>query len=345
MSGYSLDHWVLFFVFYCFCGWVWESGYVSLRRRHWVNRGFLHGPLLPIYGFGALIILLATIRVQSSLWLVYLFGMAAATVLEYATGAAMEGLFKVRYWDYSHQRFNLHGYICLSSSLAWGVFSILLVRILHPPVARLVERIPAAIVPPLTMALVVVMTVDAVRSFQAAMDLREMLTRLTEENEELRHLARRVEVISAFAEDDLQKFRDRTQVERILLQDKLEAQRARRDEARAQRRLRREEALEEAMRSVSSAKLRALENISSALEEYRDKLGDSLPAEALTERRAEIQAGLERLRDREAAIRARTGRSYRKSLRILRGNPTARAREYEEAMESLRNLDVRNRKD
>ncbi len=345
MSGYSLDQWVLFFIFYCFCGWVWESGYVSMRKRHWVNRGFLHGPLLPIYGFGALIILIATIRVQNNLWLVYLFGMAAATALEYATGAAMESLFKVRYWDYSHQRFQLNGYICLSSSLAWGAFSLLLVRVVHPPVVRLVERLPAALMPPLTLVLAMAVTVDAVRSFQAAMDLREMLTRLTEENEELRRLARRVEVISAFAEEDLQKFRDRTQVERILLQDKLEAQRTQRNQARAQRRLRREEALEESLRVISSAKLRATKNIVSALEEYRGKLGDTLPIEALAERRAEIQAGLEQMRDREAAIRTRTARTYRKSMRILRGNPTASAREYEEAMESLRELDVRNRKD
>lgn len=345
MSGYSPDQWVLFFVFYCFCGWVWESGYVSVRKRRWVNRGFLHGPLLPIYGFGALIILMATIRVQNNLWLVYLFGMLAATALEYVTGAVMESLFKVRYWDYSYQKFQLNGYICLSSSLAWGVFSLLLVRVVHPPVARLMERLPVWIVPSLALALTAAITVDAVRSFQAAIDLREMLIRLTEENEELRRLARRAEVISAFAEEDLQRFRDRTQVERILLQDRLEAQRVRRNEARAERRLRREEAVEESLRAISSAKLKATENIISALEEYWEKLGESLPVDTLTERREEIRSGLERLRDREASIRARTVRTYGKSLRILRGNPSASTREYEEAMESLRELDIKNRKD
>jgi len=74
--------------------------------------------MLPIYGTGAVIILLATIPVRDSLWLVFLLGMLAATALEYVTGAAMEALFKVRYWDYSKQPFNLNGYICLTSSLA-----------------------------------------------------------------------------------------------------------------------------------------------------------------------------------------------------------------------------------
>lgn len=159
-----------------------------------------------IYGTGAVIILLATIPVRDSLWLVFLLGMLAATALEYVTGAAMEALFKVRYWDYSKQPFNLNGYICLTSSLAWGAFSILLVRFLHPPVEDLVLRLPAFLVDPLAFLLTIAVTVDAVRSFQAAMDLREVLTRLTEENEDLRRLAKRVEVISAFAEEDLRRF-------------------------------------------------------------------------------------------------------------------------------------------
>ena len=60
MYVYTPGQWALLFFFYCFCGWVWESCYVSAKQRHWVNRGFLHGPLLPIYGSGAIIILFAT---------------------------------------------------------------------------------------------------------------------------------------------------------------------------------------------------------------------------------------------------------------------------------------------
>ena len=107
MHVYTTGQWVLLFFFYCFCGWVWESCYVSLCQRHWVNRGFLHGPLLPIYGSGAILILLATIPVAEDLRLVWLFGMLAATALEYVTGDVMERIFKVRYWDYSNQKFQI----------------------------------------------------------------------------------------------------------------------------------------------------------------------------------------------------------------------------------------------
>ena len=222
MHVYTAGQWALLFYFYCLCGWVWESCYVSACQRRWVNRGFLHGPLLPIYGSGAIIILFAVIPVEDNLYLVWLFGMIAATALEYATGAAMERLFKVRYWDYSKQKFNLNGHICLTSSIAWGFFSILLVRFIHPPVGRLLARVPALVVDPAALALTAAFTADLVCSVQAALDLRDVLTRLTEENEELRRLARRAEVAAAFAGDDLRKFRERTEVEKLLLQSRVQ---------------------------------------------------------------------------------------------------------------------------
>ena len=75
MYVYTPGQWALLFFFYCFCGWVWECCYVSLRQRRWVNRGFLHGPVLPIYGSGAIIILFATLPVKGSAIGIALMGM------------------------------------------------------------------------------------------------------------------------------------------------------------------------------------------------------------------------------------------------------------------------------
>lgn len=340
MYVYTLGQWLLFFFLYCFLGWVWESCYVSARQRRWVNRGFLHGPLLPIYGFGAVIILWATLPVRGSLALIFLLGMLAATALEYVTGAAMEALFKVRYWDYSGKPFNLNGHICLTCSLAWGAFSVLLVKVLHPPFEDLVLRLPAFLADALACVLTVYFTADTVRSFQAAMDLREVLTRLTEENEDLRRLAKRAEVISAFAEEDLRRFREKTEVERLLRQERWEDTLQQLRDARIKRARRRQLLLEESLRRRTTAKLKALDNIREALEAYRDRLETArdLTGEALEARMAEVQQLLEQLRDREAVIRARTARRYRQSLRILRGNPSATAKAFSEALESLRKL-------
>ncbi len=321
MHIYTTDQWVLLFFFYCFCGWVWESCYVSARQRRWVNRGFLRGPLLPIYGSGAILILFVTLPVENDLRLVWLFGMIAATALEYVVGAAMERIFKVRYWDYSHQRFQLNGHICLSSSIAWGFFSILLVRYLHPPVGRLLSRVPDWFVDPLAFALTAAFTVDAVRSVQAALDLREVLTKLTEENEELRRLAKRAEVAAAFAEEDLRRFRERTELDKLLLQEHLQTELQEHREQRQERKVRRRERIEEALRRRTEARLKALEAIAEVLE---DK-----PAEA------EL---LEKLRARQAALRTRASRPYHRSLRILENNPSAAARDLQEALEALRKL-------
>ena len=327
MHVYTTGQWVLLFFFYCFCGWVWESCYVSLCQRHWVNRGFLQGPVLPIYGSGAIIILFVTLPVEQNLWLVWLLGMLAATALEYVVGAAMEKLFKVRYWDYSKHKFNLNGHICLTSSIAWGFFSILLVRFLHPPVGRLLVRVPDWFVDPLALGLTAVFTVDVVRSVQAALDLREGLTKLTEENEDLRRLAKRAEVAAAFAEEDLRLFRERTEVEKLLIQERLQEQR----EALTDRRCRRRERVETGFRRRTHAKQAALSAISEALEDAKAKL----PANLWDE----VDEALERVRDHQALLRTRTARSYRRSLRILWANPSASAKEFQETLDALRKLD------
>ena len=319
MHVYSAGQWVLLFFFYCFCGWVWESCYVSLCQRHWVNRGFLRGPLLPIYGSGAIIILFVTLPVAGNLWLVWLFGMLAATALEYVTGAAMEALFKVRYWDYSKQKFNLNGHICLSSSIAWGFFSILLVRFIHPPIGRLLADVPAWLVDPLALVLTAVFTVDVVQSVQAALDLKEVLSKLTEENEELRRLAKRAEVAAAFAEDDLRRFREKTELEKRLLQSRVETGLEEQRQAREERKERRQERLETSLRRRTEVKLDILDTIADALETCRDHLADmpDLTEEALAERKADLAEAIEKVRDRKAAIRARSARTYRRSLRKL----------------------------
>ena len=341
MHVYTTGQWVLLFFFYCFCGWVWESCYVSLCQRRWVNRGFLHGPLLPIYGSGAILILFVTLPAAGHLWLIWLLGMLSATALEFVTGAAMERIFKVRYLDYSQKRFQLNGHICLTSSIAWGFFSILLVRVIHPPVARLLSDVPGWLVDPLALALTVVFTVDVVQSVQAALDLRDVLTRLTEENEDLRRLARRAEVAAAFAEEDLRRFRERTEVEKLLLQSRIEAGLDDHRQASRRRRQHRAERLEEALRRRTGIKLEALDTIAGALETCRRHL-DSLPdstEELLAARRAEVNDLIERVRDRKQAVRAHTAKTYLRALRILRAHPTAIARGLETAMESLRKLD------
>lgn len=334
MHIYSTSQWALLFYFYCLCGWIWESCYVSAKQGSWVNRGFLRGPWLPIYGSGAIIVLFVTLPVEHNLYLVYIFGTFAATLLEYVVGAVMERLFTVRYWDYSYQRFNLHGYICLSSSIAWGFFSILMVRYIHPPVGRLLARLPGILVDPLALFATVLFTIDCVTSVQAAMDLRNTLVKLTEENEELRRLAKRAEVAAAFAEDDLRRFRERTALGREQLHIRLETEIAQHQAAKAQRRHHRHAVLEEALQRRLQAKLDTIAAISETLEQARNDMGNADETS-----RAELDTLIRLVRHRESVVRTRTAKRYRTALRILESNPTAKARkDLGEAMEILRNV-------
>lgn len=344
MHVYTTGQWVLLFFFYSFCGWVWECCYVSACQKRWVNRGFLQGPVLPIYGSGAILILLATIPVAENLWLVYFCGTAAATLLEYVTGWAMERLFRVRYWDYSKQRFNCRGYICLSSSIAWGFFSILLIRVVHPPISSLIEDVPGFLVDPLALVLTALFTVDAVRSAEAALDLGEMLAKLEEENEDLRRLAKRAEVAAAFAKDDLRRFRERTEVEKLLVRQRIEEGIEEQRQAKAARKLRRRERIEAALGRRTAAKLEALNAIAEALETCRNHVEDlpDLTKEAMEARRADLSEALERVRDREAMLRARSSGAYHRSLRILRNHPTATAKGHDQALRTLRDLEDRD---
>ena len=124
--SYSAAQWLLVFYLYCMLGWCFESTVVSVGQRRLVNRGFLRGPMLPIYGFGAVILLHVSLPLkQHPVWL-YLASMIAATVFEYIVGVVMEKIFKVKYWDYSKQRFQFQGYICLRSSLCWGFLGLIL---------------------------------------------------------------------------------------------------------------------------------------------------------------------------------------------------------------------------
>lgn len=141
MGIYTLSTWLIFFYIYCFFGWVIESTIVSLKEKRLVNRGFIKGPLLPIYGFGSIIVLFFCLPFKQNILFVYFAGMISATILEYLTGYIMELTLGIRYWDYSNNKFNYKGRICFSSSLFWGLLSVLMTFIIHTPIQGFVTKI------------------------------------------------------------------------------------------------------------------------------------------------------------------------------------------------------------
>lgn len=178
MYDYSAAQWLLIFYIYCFCGWVFESAVVSVQQRRPVNRGFLRGPMLPIYGFGATIMLHVSLPLAGHPIQIYFAGMVVATAFEYVVGVVMEAIFKVKYWDYSEHRFQFQGRICLQSSLAWGMLSVLLVYVLHPPVEYLLEQFNLLPLVFTASVLSVYFLTDVAASVKTALDFAKLLEEL-----------------------------------------------------------------------------------------------------------------------------------------------------------------------
>ena len=143
---YFIIELLLMFFIFSFFGWVIETIYCSALQKRFVHRGFLNGPVCPIYGTGALAvgIPLSYIKINPlfDIFLIFVLGVVICSVVEYLIGFALEKIFKMKLWDYSDYPLNLHGRIWLGYSLGWGVMSLFLVYLINPGIRKLLTYIP-----------------------------------------------------------------------------------------------------------------------------------------------------------------------------------------------------------
>ena len=207
MYSYSMMQWLFFFYVYCFAGWCIESAYVSIKDRKLTNRGFMRGPFLPLYGSGAIMMLVVSMPFREHIVLTYIAGCIGATALEYVTGVAMEALFKIRYWDYSDKPLNFQGHICLGSTLAWGFLTILMTQAVHIPVESMVLSMSDRVLTVLTYMLSVGIAADFALSFKAAIDIRNVLVKMEQAKREMLHIQKRLDVIIALAGQEMTNYK------------------------------------------------------------------------------------------------------------------------------------------
>lgn len=185
LFGMSLRQIILYFCIYSFLGWIIEVVYHAVSQGRIVNRGFLNGPVCPIYGFGALTVVslsgaaAAKDPSLSNPVTVFFFGMLLASCIEYFAGWLLDKLFRAQWWDYSDKPWNLRGYICLEFSILWGIASVIEIFILHPFIETLTAPLLPAAAERLLLSLLclvylgdVVSTVLKIRHFSA--DLQEL---------------------------------------------------------------------------------------------------------------------------------------------------------------------------
>ena len=200
----------IWFVIYSFLGWVWETTFCSIKAGHFINRGFLNGPVVPVYGFGAVLVMTAMSFARSSalpthlpyvdIPLVFFGGMIICTILEYVTAVILESAFHIRWWDYSKQKFNFQGRICLKSALFFGLMSVVIIYIVQPLISGVTVNIPPSVANPLALVFLVLFALDLSVTLSSLLHLK---SHLAEVQHHLEHAAEGFKEDAGYFREDL----------------------------------------------------------------------------------------------------------------------------------------------
>ena len=332
ICGFTLYQILAYFLIYSCIGWCLEVIYAAVTTGKLVNRGFLNGPVCPIYGFGMVIVLFVLTPLVDNLLLLYIGGVILPSALELVGGWALFKLYHTRWWDYSDYPFNIGGYICLEFCLLWGVGTIVVMKAVHPIVADLVAMIPQLVGFILMCILYAIYAADVIVTAMAASDLARELDALEKVADSMHAVSDAMtELLGTTAMDVDQK------MDESRLQLKLAAAEARdsaaklspRDAASAMR-AKADEAMEAARKASQEARLNASEAANAV----------KLAAKGTAERTAELlklEQMAEELQVRSEELRERTRRSAHFGKgRMLRAYPKLRHGEKNRSLEDLR---------
>ena len=333
VCGFSLYQIFAYFLIYSCLGWCLEVIYAAVTTGQLINRGFLNGPVCPIYGFGMVIVLFALTPLSHSLLLLYLGGVLLPSALELVGGWALYKLYHTRWWDYSDYPFNIGGYICLEFSLLWGVGTLIVMKLVHPIIADAVALIPPLVGLILMFLLYVLYAADTIATAFAASDLARDLDALEKVADSMHAVSDAMTELlgtNAMAMDQ--------KMDESRLQFKLAAAEARDNaaklnarEAAAAMRAKADEAMEAAKRASQDAKLNASEAANAV----------KLAAKGRAERTAELfrlEQLAEELQARSEELRSRTQRAtpHFGKRRMLRAFPKLKHGAQNRSLDTLR---------
>ena len=333
VCGFSLYQVFAYFLIYSCLGWCLEVIYAAVTTGNLINRGFLNGPVCPIYGFGMVIVLFALTPLSHSLLLLYLGGVILPSALELVGGWALYKLYHTRWWDYSDYPFNIGGYICLEFSLLWGVGTLIVMKLVHPIIADAVAFIPPLVGLILMFLLYVLYAADTIATAFAASDLARDLDALEKVADSMHAVSDAMTELlgtNAMAMDQ--------KMDESRLQFKLAAAEARDNaaklnarEAAAAMRAKADEAMEAAKRASQDAKLNASEAANAvklAAKGTAERTAELLRLEQLAE---ELQARSEELRSRTQRATPHFGKR-----RMLRAFPKLKHGAQNRSLDTLR---------
>lgn len=176
---------IVYFILYSFAGWILESVTKSIAQKKFVNSGFLNGPFCPIYGFGALIMLLGLNSLKGKPFLLFVAAFLLLSIWEYSVGVVLEKIFKTKYWDYSHLKFNISGRVCLKNSIYWGILGVLFICYIHPFIANYIEKIPVNVILSLNLIIGIAMLIDFIASIVTTTNFETTMKKLNDLTENI----------------------------------------------------------------------------------------------------------------------------------------------------------------
>ncbi len=194
--GLSVYFILLDLYIFAFAGWIYESTFVTIRDRKPTNRGFLVGPIIPLYGFGAVTVYILLRPFSGCASLLYIMGMVVATVLEYITSWLMEIAFHAKWWDYSKEPYNFRGRIALIPSMFWGILSLLMFDVFQPAADWIINKIPYETGKVLLAVFMILTVFDLVYTAITTVNFRKQLENLYEFRKELEYLLEEVQFVS-----------------------------------------------------------------------------------------------------------------------------------------------------
>lgn len=189
MTIYNL---LFYFFIYGILGWCVEVAYAAVKSGKFVNRGFLNGPICPIYGVGVVSVILCLSGIKENMILLYLTSVILVTVIEGITGLVLDRLFHHKWWDYSNQPLNIGGYVCLIFSLIWGVFCVFIMKVFQPIVEGMVRHIPVLIGVTILLACSIGMIADLYVTAAAILKLNKKLESMERIAAELHELSEKM---------------------------------------------------------------------------------------------------------------------------------------------------------
>lgn len=175
----------IYFLIYSFLGWLLEVSCKLIEKKKFINRGFLLGPICPIYGFGVLGIVLLIGKNTKDFLSVFLKAILICSILEYLTSYIMEKLFKARWWDYSKRKYNINGRICLETMIPFGILGCFIIYFLHPIIIKLVDVLNSKIIIILGIVLFIIFIIDLSLSYKVMNKIKTEIKKQKADNTEI----------------------------------------------------------------------------------------------------------------------------------------------------------------